>query len=237
MPLRPLYLILASTAVVAACAAPKVAPDPFEATGETIAFSGGEAGAGAACATCHGTKGQGDGALAPRLAGLDRGYAARQLELYASGARRHPQMEWIARRLGDDARQKVLVYYADLSPPPTPGTAATNCVGAQLYHAGEPARGIVSCASCHGPGGVGDAGNPPLAGQPAPYLARQLEAWASGKRYGDPDGTMTAISRALHPSDQQAVAAYAAGLKGDAGDRPVPEACPRIRRPDQLGGA
>ena len=34
-------------------------PDPFEASGELIAFSGGVAGSQAACVTCHGTRGQG----------------------------------------------------------------------------------------------------------------------------------------------------------------------------------
>lgn len=237
MPFRRRTILPALVACLAGCSSPKVTADPFAGTGEMIAFSGGEAGPTAACATCHGTSGQGDGNLAPRLAGLDQGYAVRQLEHYASGARRNPQMAWIARRLGEDARRKVVAYYDGLARQQLTAVASENCVGARLYHVGEPASGIASCASCHGRDGAGDAGNPPLAGQPARYLARQLDAWAMGERYGDPDGTMMAISRALHPRDRQAVAAYAAGLRGGGDDRSVPAACPRTRRPDRPDGA
>lgn len=223
---------------LSACTSPTTPADPFEASGELIAFSGGEAGAGGACSTCHGNRGEGDGHLAPRLAGLDRGYAARQLENFASGARRHPQMEWIARRLSVDVRQKVAAYYAAL-PVATLGTSelTVSCKGARLYHEGAPRLGIASCVSCHGADGRGNAGNPALAGQSAAYLAHQLDAWATGERYGDPDGTMTAISRALHPADRQAVADYAAALLDDGGDRSSPATCLRTRRPGQPDGA
>ena len=222
--------------VLSGCTSPANPTDPFQATGETIAFSGGAAGAAGACSTCHGTRGQGDGNLAPRLAGLDQGYALRQLEHFASGARRNPQMYWIARRLDSAAREKVTAYYAAM--PWGSGIAkAEGCGASVLYHAGAPSRGIASCASCHGADGRGNAGNPPLAGQSAAYLARQLDDWASGKRYGDADGTMTAISRALSPADRQAVAAYAAGLAGGGDGRSARAACPRTRRPDRPDGA
>lgn len=235
--LAPLAL---AALVLSGCTSPSNPTDPFEATGETIAFSGAAAGPAGACSTCHGTRGQGDGNLAPRLAGLDQGYALRQLEHFASGARRNPQMYRIARRLDARAREKVTAYYA-----PLPwGVAADaragkggDCAAATLYHVGVPARGIASCASCHGADAQGNAGNPPLAGQPAPYLARQLDDWASGKRYGDADGAMTTISRALSAADRQAVAAYAAGLAGGGDGRSVPAACPRTRRPDRPDGA
>lgn len=226
-----------TTLAVAGCSSPAITADPFEATGETIAFSGGAAGPEGACSTCHGTQGQGDGGLAPRLAGLDRGYALRQLEHFASGARRHPQMQRIAGKLDGEAREKVTAYYAAMDWAGPLAGSATTCAAATLYHDGVPAKGIASCASCHGADGRGDAGNPPLSGQPAPYLAYQLDAWAKGERYGDADGTMTAISRALHPADRQAVAAYAASLAGAGDDRSVRAACLRTRRPDRSGGA
>ena len=235
---RTCTLLIMLAFALGSCTSPALTADPFEHTGETIAFSGGGAGPAGACSTCHGTKGQGDGDLAPRLAGLDRGYALRQLENFASGARRHPQMEWIARRLGSDPREKVTAYYATLTvAQPRTNALPKACAGGMLYHMGDPKRGVASCASCHGADGRGNVGNPPLAGQPAPYLAHQLEAWANGERYGDPGGTMTAITRALHPDDRQAVAAYAAGLTGDDDGRSVPAACPRTRRPDRPDGA
>lgn len=234
---QAIRLLAFGALAVTGCSSPEITADPFEATGETIAFSGGAAGPDGACSTCHGTQGQGDGDLAPRLAGLDQGYALRQLEHFASGARRHPQMQRIAGKLGGEAREKVTAYYAAMEWAGPLAGAADACAGATLYHDGAPAKGIASCASCHGADGRGNAGNPPLSGQPAPYLARQLDAWATGERYGDADDTMTAISRALHPADRQAVAAYAATLADAGGDRSARAACLRTRRPDQPSGA
>src|SRR5690606_23988349 len=99
------------------CDAPPRYSDPFRATGETIAMSGGDAGAAAACFTCHGIEGEGDGRLSPRLAGLDAGYLHRQLDDYASGRREHEAMRAIAKKLTAADRSKVASYYAALPPP------------------------------------------------------------------------------------------------------------------------
>ncbi|MXO92665.1 c-type cytochrome [Erythrobacter arachoides] len=233
-----IFRLLGGLAVcgAAGCTDPAIVEDPFDQTGELIAFSGGEAGALAACSTCHGVQGEGDGNLAPRIAGLDQGYALRQLEHFASGARKHPQMYRIATTLDGAAREKVTAYYAAMPYDPAPngaapGAAPDQCAGATIYHDGVPSQGVASCASCHGADGLGNAGNPPLAGQSAPYLAHQLDAWASGERYGDARAAMTAISRALHPTDRQAVAAYAARLADAGGDPALPETCLPERRP------
>lgn len=218
---------------LAGCSSPTIGDDPFEATGELIAFSGGEAGAAGACSTCHGTRGEGDDHLAPRLAGLGQGYALRQMENFASGARQHPQMQWVAGRLDANARAKVTAYYASMEwNDASASSTAAGCSAATAYHEGIPARGIASCASCHGADGRGNAGNPPLAGQSARYLTHQLDAWAKGERYGDGGAAMMAISRSLHPADRQAVAAYAASLGGAGGGRLVPATCLQTRRPD-----
>lgn len=185
--------------------------DRFRATGETLAFSGGDAGATAACSTCHGLKGEGDGEGSPRLAGLDPGYLHRQLDDYANGRREHLQMRTIALKLSDADRAKVSAYYASL-PAPSAGAATINPQGARLYGRGDAARGLAPCATCHGTNGEGDAANPPLAAQPAAYLESQLGAWRTGKRNNDPLGEMRAISRRLSPSEARAVSAYAAGL-------------------------
>ena len=235
--LSPAFAVLLALGA-AGCTDPAIVQDPFETTGELIAFSGGAAGAEGACSTCHGTQGMGDGHLAPRIAGLDQGYALRQLEHFASGARQHPQMYSIAKALDGEAREKVTAYYAAMDwavagARPQLREAADLCAGAAIYHKGIPAQGVASCASCHGADALGNAGNPPLAGQSAPYLAHQLDAWASGERYGNAGAAMTSISRALHPDDRQAVAAYAASLAGARGDRALSETCLRTRRPDR----
>lgn len=236
--LRAIVSTLAMPMLLAACSGPQPRQDRFEATGELIVLGGGDAGARAACVTCHGLQGEGDGNLSPRLAGLNAGYIARQMEHFASGQRRHPQMTWIAARLDWPARQKVAHYYAQL---PGPESAAStpegdHCAAAELYHQGDARRGLPSCASCHGDAGAGQGeGNPPLAAQPAVYLEAQLKAWESGERYGDRD--MLRISRLLTEEEMARLAGYSSALPGAIGYPEPPAACPRTRRPDPRSDA
>lgn len=180
--------------------------DPFTATGELIALSGGEAGAAKACFSCHGLDGQGDGIGAPRLAGLDAGYLQKQLDDYAADLRHDEIMTPIARRLGHDDRRAVAAYYAalpvtDPTESPTPGPA--------LYLTGDPARGLVACAVCHGPAGQGvGPANPALAGQPAGYTVEQLRRWLRLERRNDPRGIMTAAAAPLTEPEIDAIAVW-----------------------------
>jgi len=229
---------LLALAALAACSAPAPVEDRFEATGELIALSGGDAGPEAACVTCHGLRGEGDGHLIPRLAGLDPGYFARQMEFFAEGPRRHAQMSWIAERIDGEARQRVAEYYAGLPVSAKRPIRAEDCAAAVLYLEGDAERGIEPCAACHGAGGEGAGrGNPPLAGQPAPYLAAQLRAWRSGERYGDPLGAMTHVSRLLAEPEVDRLARYGAALPGANASPGLPAACLRERRPGPRNGA
>lgn len=237
---RILFSLAAALCAGAACSGPSPLPDTFDRSGELIAYSGGARGAAGACATCHGLKGEGDGHLVPRLAGLDSGYLARQLEFYVHGQRAHPQMAAIASALTRDQRSLVAAYYAAL---PEPRAATASCAvpdprAAALYQRGDARRGIASCASCHGADGRGAGlGYPPLAGQPASYLADQLDRWRSGRRYGDPQGVMTRISQRLKPAEVRTLAAYAATLSDDPARRGSRAACPPARRADPRNGA
>ena len=221
--------------LVAGCSGPGDVRDAFNRDGEVIALSGGSGGARNACATCHGLKGEGDGHRAPRLAGLDPGYLSRQIDNYADGQRINPQMVAVAKALTLDEREKVSAYYAGLVPVracPAPASSI-----AALYRSGDPARGIASCASCHGAAGEGNAGNPALASQPAPYLERQLADWREGNRYGDPLGVMTRIAKALTPVEAAALSDYAARLPGGPGYSESPGGCPPARRASPRSGA
>ena len=210
--------------LVAACT-PEPRVDPFRATGEAIAFGGGDAGPSGACFSCHGMKGEGDGRLSPRLAGLDAGYLHRQLDEYVSGRREHALMRDIAKRLSGEDRAKVAAYYAALPASWSPDPAGS-AVGARLYEQGDPKRGLQPCAECHGQSGEGtSAGNPPLAGQPAAYLETQLLAWRASRRVNDPLGEMRRISRALSPGEIAAVAAHAAAFPSPR-PHPVPATSP-----------
>lgn len=214
--MRALPTLAAALSLSGCAVVDDTSADRFAATGELIALSGAGAGAQNACFTCHGIDAKGDGIGAPRLAGLDAGYLERQLVAYADGRRQHPQMAWIAARLGHAERSAVSAYYALL---PSEMGGDEEIAPLALYHAGDPARGLPACAECHGDQGEGmGAGNPPLAGQPATYLAHQFEQWRVAKRRNDPGEVMVRISQVLTPSESAALSAYAAALAGGPAD-------------------
>ena len=64
-------------------------------------------------------QGQGDGVSAPRLAGLDADYLAKQLHDYQSGERQNATMLTFANMLNDQQIADVAAYYSQL--PATPG--------------------------------------------------------------------------------------------------------------------
>ena len=210
-------LVVGVTLLLAGCGSTdRGSADGFTTTGELIALSGGDAGPTYACIACHGIDGLGNGAGAPRLAHLDRGYLTAQMEAYASGRRRHPEMETIARKLTLAQHDAVSAYYATL--PFAPSSAPIQQLGktASLYHHGDEGRGLAPCASCHGARGEGGGGaNPPLAGQPAAYLAEQMAQWRKSFRRSDGENVMLRISQALSPTESLALAAYASSLPGD----------------------
>lgn len=230
--------VLTALLLTSACSVER-SRDPFTASGELIAMSGGDAGAGAACFTCHGLEGRGDGGLTPRLAGLRAGYLHKQMEDYAAGLRSHPSMTTIAEALRSDERRAVANYYAAMAAPeaPMPETvtreAAPQAVW-RLYHRGDPARGLEPCATCHGEAGEGAGlANPRLAGQPPAYLAEQLRQWRDGERRNDPTGVMLTISRRLTGSEVRSLSRYAARLgPASAGSGPAPAAYHPAHRPD-----
>lgn len=191
-------------------------------TGELIALSGAGAGANNACFTCHGLRGEGDGAGSPRLASLDSGYLLRQLEAYADGRRQHALMSWVARQLDAADRKLVADYYADT---PYRQLARVPPKSSLLYVSGDPQRGLAACASCHGSDGEGlGPAYPPLAGQPVAYLAGQMETWRLAKRRNDSGAVMLRISQLLTPAEVVELSQYASGLPGGHPNRESQEA-------------
>jgi|GEM_PF-271548 len=66
-----------------------------------------------------------------------------------------------------------------------------------------------SCASCHGEAGQGNLSTPRLAGQPAAYLNKQLQDFASGLRVNE---SMAVVAKALSASEMENVARYYAQI-------------------------
>lgn len=212
--------LLAAGLALSSCS-PDAVADPFDDSGELIALSGGDAGAQAACHTCHGLNGGGDGALVPRIAGLNSGYLVRQMIFFAEGQRQHPQMSWLSARLDSEERLAVSQYYANMPiPDPDPLdrriALATDrqcdfAEAALIYQEGIPERGLQACAACHGPQATGlGAGNPSLVGQSSLYLAEQLRAWRQGRRYGDPLQLMHEAASNLREEEIKPLADYIA---------------------------
>jgi cytochrome c553 len=168
------------------------------------------------CASCHGAHGEG-GPGFPHLAGTGADYLREQLEAFASGKRKNPVMQPIAKALSEQQRGDAAAYYASL-----PATVhavdrmpqSSSDLGAWLATRGRWSDDIPACAQCHGPGGIGvGASFPPLAGQTAAYLTAQLRAMQSGDRPAGPLGLMGAIARKLNDKDIVAASDYYAGLQ------------------------
>ncbi|WP_456264004.1 c-type cytochrome [Burkholderia ubonensis] len=184
------------------------------ALGKTIATQGTAAGV-AACIGCHGANGEGNAAAAfPRLAGVPAAYLSAQLAAFADGSRPNPVMQPMAKGLSAHERNAVSAYFASLPAPPgiaarddTP--AAPSDTGAWLATRGRWTQGLPACAQCHGPGGIGvGSAFPPLAGQPAAYLANQLHGWKHGARPPGPMALMQRVASKLSDADIDAVTAY-----------------------------
>jgi len=196
------YLSFALAVVAAGCGGPVLAPAP--ASGQLIAHGGGPGGPGDACFTCHGFQGEG-GERIPRLAGLDAGYIAKQLDDYARETRPDSVMTPIARRMRDGDRLAAALYYSSMSSD-APGTPA---LANAIYHAGDRARGIRRCAACHGVDGRGEGpANPAVAGQPAAYTAEQLQRWKRSVRRNDARDVMGALARRLTDEEIEELALY-----------------------------
>ncbi len=139
------------------------------------------------CASCHGLRGEGNQALgAPRLAGQDAAYIARQLKNFKLGKRAYsPQdasgiaMRSVAKGMDDADIQQLAAYYSHLdstrhleSEPQHIGVKA----GEELYRS--------TCAECHGlhAQGYPQLQAPNLNILDGGYIARQLESFAKGWR-------------------------------------------------------
>ncbi|ROM48517.1 cytochrome c4 [Pseudomonas canadensis] len=189
--------------------------------GRKIFAEGGSQPGAMPCVACHGADGAGMAAAGfPRLAGLPAPYVRKQLEDFKGGSRSNPVMQPVANALTDAEIEAVSQALAAM-PGPVPqavyrGDMPLNAAQ-KLAQQGAWERQIPACASCHGPAGtgVGDA-FPPLAGQPAVYLAAQLTAWQNGTRHNDPNDLMGHIAKSLTAEEVQGVAQYFASLKLEA---------------------
>ena len=109
------------------------------------------------------------------------------------------------------ATSLLLAAASGFAQPSAPSKTSAGNEGARLASQG--AGGVAPCSSCHGAGGQGQAaaGFPRLAGQPADYLAWQLESYANDSRRNP---VMQPIAKAMTPAQRSAAAKYYATLGG-----------------------
>ncbi|MBF57475.1 c-type cytochrome [Vreelandella neptunia] len=179
--------------------------------------------AAATCTACHQADGSGmnvpNGESWPRLAGLNADYIAKQLHDFKAGQRQNATMVTFANMLDDQQIADVAEYYSQM--PVTPGQGgdeadeALLARGQQLAERGDWNAYIVSCQSCHGPGGKGVGSTfPGVASQHAGYISAQLTAWKNETRSNDPQNLMGAIAKRMSDNDIQAVSAWYATQPG-----------------------
>ena len=154
----------------------------------------------ATCVACHGLEGEGNKILnAPKIAGLQDWYIARQLKSFKKGVRgSHEkdvygmQMRPMAMALADDNTINNVALYVStfkekIQPTITQTAKISTSESASMSVSistenGQNLYGV--CASCHGPDGGGNKAlnAPRISGQKAWYVARQLANFKSGIR-------------------------------------------------------
>ena len=212
-----------SAAPVAAAAAP-VAATP--ATPDSP-FTHGKAADGATksatCLPCHGPNGNSTNPEWPRLAGQNAVYLAEQLRLFRSGARPNPVMMPLASTLSDQDIDDISVYYEAQTPSGLEADPSYWQTGQALYLNGDRTRDVPACSACHGPVGLGNlaAGYPALRAQQSVYVVKQLNDYATGKRYSATNpaqasrngAMMFTLAKRLTPEEIRDVASYVQGMR------------------------
>jgi cytochrome c553 len=216
----------------------------LDAVAELAKAHWGDAKAGAtkagACAACHGLDGNPSDPQYPRLAGMPERYIATQLALFKSGERNTGMaavMMPMAAPLSAQDMRDVGAYFAQqkagagiaddtvVADGPHKGMKFYQ-VGEQLFHGGDPARGIPACMACHGPTGAGNPGPayPHIGGQQAAYVQRRLEEYRAGttnERDHHNFDVMATVAHQLTDEEIGSLASYVQGLHARSDEAPA----------------
>ncbi|ABM35892.1 c-type cytochrome [Polaromonas naphthalenivorans] len=172
------------------------------------------------CMECHGVDGHGAGhsngpeGKFAKLAGQHPDYILKQIRDFRSGARKHDQMQIMARSVSDEDMRDIAAYFGS-QPAMNAQDGERHALGKSLYENGDPARGVVACSSCHGVKGKGLAASPlapVVGGQEWRYLDQQLRDWRSGERRNSDGGVMSQATKALTDADIESLANYLSGI-------------------------
>lgn len=168
---------------------------------------------GGRCFLCHGLEGESASPVFPRLAGQHADYIAKQLADFKSGKRKSdtmaPQVEELT-----PAEMKAIGLFFQAKEfggrPMKDGELVA--VGKFIFNRGNSFSGLPSCASCHGPKGLGTPLLPRLAGQHPRYIEDQLKQFNKRERTND-NAVMHTVASRLSELETHAVAEYIATLE------------------------
>ncbi|MDT8427981.1 MAG: c-type cytochrome [Pseudomonadales bacterium] len=182
-------------------------------------YAAGDAAAGerkvAVCAACHGSDGNSQTALYPKLAGQNEAYTFKQLQDIQSGARSVALMTGLLNSMSEQDLQDIAAFYASQEITLEGADPELVDTGASIYRAGIKDLGVAACTACHSPTGKGNApaGFPAIGGQHADYLITQLKAFRSGERSNDGDTMpMRIVTERLTDKEIEALASFMSGL-------------------------
>jgi cytochrome c553 len=167
------------------------------------------------CASCHGDKGVSVGPQFPHMSGQSAFAIYKQLHDFKNGARVNEIMAGVVQDLDDDQMADVAAHFSALTKGALdPRTISSGDPGVvRLVEYGNSARGIPSCASCHGAHAGGPIETPTLAGQRQEYLLAQLGAFASGTRHNVIFNRMRGIAAKLQPSEMEKLTEYYSAVR------------------------
>ena len=111
----------------------------------------------ALCATCHGTDGNSELAINPKLAGQNENYLVKQLMDFKSGARPSAIMAGMVLSLTDQDMQDIAAWYASQQVTLQGADPASLELAQTLYRAGNKKLSVAACSACHSPTGNGNA--------------------------------------------------------------------------------
>ena len=183
------------------------------------AFAAGSVEAGqaksATCMACHGMDGNSLSPEWPNLASQHAVYIERQLRAFKAGERQNDLMSPMAMILSDEDVADLAAFFSSQAVRGGETDPAKLALGQRVYRAGNVAKGVMPCAGCHGPTGLGNplAGYAMIQGQHSVYVANQLRAYRAGTRTTDPNQMMRNMAAQLSDEEIEAVASYVQGLR------------------------
>ena len=183
------------------------------------AFAAGSVEAGqaksATCMACHGMDGNSLSPEWPNLASQHTVYIERQLRAFKAGERKNDLMSPMAMILTEEDMADLAAYFSSQQVRGGEADPAKVALGQRVYRSGNVARGVMACAGCHGPTGLGNplAGYALIQGQHSVYVANQLRAYTAGARTTDPNQMMRNIAAQLSDEEIDAVASFVQGLR------------------------